>query len=75
MSTKRASWLAAAILLCPAMAAAGRDRPAVEAPPSLELLEFLGEWETKDGDWVDPMQFVSPAGEADDDTEGKHDEK
>jgi len=28
---------------------------AAEQPtPSLELLEFLGEWETDDGEWVDP---------------------
>ena len=26
-------------------------------PPSLELLEFLGEWETETGRWVDPTQF------------------
>ena len=24
----------------------------------MELLEFLGEWQTKDGDWVDPMRFL-----------------
>jgi hypothetical protein len=23
--------------------------------PSMELLEFLGEWETEDGDWIDPV--------------------
>lgn len=22
--------------------------------PDLEFLEFLGEWETEDGDWIDP---------------------
>ena len=22
--------------------------------PSLELLEFLGDWETDDGEWIDP---------------------
>ncbi|HEY5604248.1 MAG TPA: hypothetical protein VIM41_14190 [Gammaproteobacteria bacterium] len=26
--------------------------------PSMELLEFLGEWHTKDGEWVDPMRFL-----------------
>jgi hypothetical protein len=26
--------------------------------PSMELLEFLGEWQTKDGEWVDPMRFL-----------------
>ncbi len=25
--------------------------------PSLELLEFLGSFETIDGDWIDPMSF------------------
>lgn len=25
--------------------------------PSMELLEFLGSWETDDGEWVDPMLF------------------
>ena len=25
--------------------------------PSLELLEFLGRFETIDGDWLDPMSF------------------
>ena len=27
--------------------------------PSMELLEFLGEWQTKDGEWVDPMRFMN----------------
>ena len=26
-------------------------------PPSLELLEFLGSFETIDGNWIDPMSF------------------
>ena len=25
--------------------------------PSLELLEFLGEWETGDGEWLDPAEL------------------
>lgn len=25
--------------------------------PSLELLEFLGEWETADGEWIDPEEL------------------
>lgn len=25
--------------------------------PSIEFLEFLGEWENKEGEWVDPNQF------------------
>lgn len=23
--------------------------------PSMELLEFLGEWESEDGEWIDPL--------------------
>lgn len=25
--------------------------------PSLELLEFLGDWETEDGEWIDPEEM------------------
>ena len=25
--------------------------------PSLELLEFLGEWETENGEWIDPAEM------------------
>jgi hypothetical protein len=25
--------------------------------PSLELLEFLGNWETDDGEWIDPEEL------------------
>ncbi len=28
-----------------------------QTAPSLELLEFLGEFETKDGQWVDPAEI------------------
>jgi hypothetical protein len=27
--------------------------------PSIEFLEFLGEWETDEGDWVDPATLES----------------
>ena len=27
-------------------------------PPSLELLEFLGNWETDDGEWQDPLELM-----------------
>lgn len=26
--------------------------------PSMELLEFLGNWETSDGEWVDPIKLL-----------------
>ncbi len=25
--------------------------------PSMELLEFLGDWETADGEWIDPEEM------------------
>ncbi|MFQ5935048.1 MAG: hypothetical protein ACE5LB_01380 [Acidiferrobacterales bacterium] len=28
-----------------------------EEPPDLELLEFLGTWETSTGEWLDPTSF------------------
>lgn len=28
-----------------------------DAPPSLELLEFLGEWRTSQGELIDPLQL------------------
>ena len=29
-----------------------------EDTPSMELLEFLGEWETKEGEWIDQSLLV-----------------
>jgi len=43
------------ILLGIAMDAKAAD----DDQPSMELLEFLGEWQTKDGEWVDPMRFLN----------------
>jgi len=31
---------------------------AAEDMPSMEFLEFLGEWETEEGDWIDPGTLV-----------------
>ena len=43
-----------------------------QTKPSLELLEFLGDWETDDGVWIDPSelnQIILP------EKEGKNNEK
>ncbi len=37
----------------------GSDAPTA-APPPLELLEFLGQWETDDGEWIDPQALEDP---------------
>ena len=29
--------------------------------PGMELLEFLVEWETADGQWIDPLELDEPA--------------
>ena len=51
-------WGIAALLMVwlagkPAIGAEQKNR---EAQPSLELLEFLGEFQTKDGVWFDPTE-------------------
>ena len=38
------------------LAPAGAEDVAEE--PSMELLEFLGDWETQDGEWLDPLQLL-----------------
>lgn len=40
-----------------AQAAAPEKGRQEETAPSLELLEFLGEWETDDGVWIDPSEL------------------
>ncbi len=33
------------------------DRDGGQSMPSLELLEFLGDWETENGQWIDPQDL------------------
>jgi hypothetical protein len=33
------------------------DSEQEDGTPSLDLLEFLGEWESSDGEWLDPADF------------------
>ena len=47
-------WLLLALLPLGVLAA---PNEAAEAP-SMELLEFLGAWETPDGEWQDPLQLA-----------------
>ena len=46
---KRLLMLSALLLPCLVLAADA---------PSVELLEFLGNWETNDGEWQDPLDFM-----------------
>ena len=43
--------------LCVAGAAQAAPEKSNDAPPSLELLEFLGEWQTSKGELIDPLQL------------------
>jgi len=36
---------------------ADAKQAAADPPPSVELLEFLADWETADGQWNDPALF------------------
>lgn len=69
-------WLMAALWLSAAdaqtrtePAPSGAERPssgtapeAADAEVSLEFLEFLGEWETSTGEWLDPTELDTDDG-------------
>jgi hypothetical protein len=50
------------MVLCAMLSAQAEPSPPAtgDAPPSMEMLEFLANWETARGDWVDPTQFDDP---------------
>lgn len=47
----------ACLLLCAAAQAAPGVAEEPDAAPDVELLEFLGEWETDEGELVDPLSL------------------
>lgn len=40
------------------LVASGQGFAQDEELPDDDFLEFLGEWESADGDWVDPLEFA-----------------
>ena len=49
-----------------------KNPPAEQESPALDFLEFLGEWETEDGEWIAPDDLENmPLNENDDDTNNK----
>ena len=56
--TRRVNWLMVTLFCIPvSVCGDGMDSDGeidFEAPPSMELLEFLGDWELEDGEWFDP---------------------
>ena len=73
-------WLQGAVAQSPSQPSPSKngvsppDDPALENPggaPSLELLEFLGEWETPDGEWLDPVDLGAALGATPEDASGE----
>ncbi len=56
---RRYSLLVLVLLLLPLRCpAADKPKPANKVDkPDMELLEYLGEWETAGGKWIDPMNI------------------
>jgi hypothetical protein len=67
-------------LLCAGCGAYAQSRQ--ESPVGPDMLEFLGEWATDDGGWIDPQAFGDEAGDegttgaaltgSDDETQAPH---
>lgn len=45
-------------LATPAPASESQATPVQEAAPSIEFLEFLGQWETDEGEWIAPEELA-----------------
>ncbi len=50
----RAGWRLCPIVLCASIAIAEDD----EVTPGLDFLEYLGEWQSADGEWVNPLLLI-----------------
>lgn len=42
------------ILICSTSSSFAEEQNNSDSSPTMEFLEFLGEWETDEGDWIDP---------------------
>ncbi len=51
------SWGLGLLLITPMTLAAGDVQ---DEAPSLDFLEFLGEWEDAQGNWQDPLEYEDP---------------
>ena len=54
--------IAAMLLSCPPAGSAAENQQLIanSGLPSLELLEFLGSFETDTGEWIDPAELMEP---------------
>ncbi len=53
-----AEWCLSLLFLTAGAVMAEENASGAEVPPSMELLEFLGDFETPEGEWLDPMMLV-----------------
>jgi hypothetical protein len=58
MSATKAEALTLLLLFAGGAPAADAPMGQAEDPPSMELLEFLGGFETPEGEWFDPLLMV-----------------
>ena len=73
MPVKREVWLIL-LLFCATIQTHAAEDKGKDDNPDQELLEFLGKWESVDGQWVDPGQVQDLSMFQQKDT-GEHDEK
>lgn len=71
MPVKRNAWLVLLLVCAVVQAHAAGDK---DENPDQELLEFLGKWESVDGQWIDPGQVQDLSMFQQKDT-GEHHEK
>ena len=45
------------VMLCVFPPLFAEEQTSNETMPSIEFLEFLGEWETEEGEWIDPVEL------------------
>ena len=50
------------------------SEPTAQELPSVELLEFLGDWETANGEWIDPTELEQMSLPEQEPAEGERDE-
>ncbi|MCI0401133.1 MAG: hypothetical protein L0Z68_07515 [Gammaproteobacteria bacterium] len=71
---RRVNWVVIVVAMLPPFAL-GADETKPDEMPDLELLEFVGEWESAAEEWVDPAIFDDPIlSEATDQSVGQDDE-
>ena len=71
----QARYSAAVMLLMLASLQCAAEEAANNEAPSMEMLEFLGRWETTDGKWVDPTRMDELNQQAKKSAQGERNEK